>query len=238
MAMIDKNRNRWMLHLSKKPALQPLRLIAAILFIATLATLPLTSLSLTNAKYIAATGGSAAARVAKWEVDVDILNLPAKPIKISPIPYDATEAGHPLVLFFEGVTKGGEWIKKNASFPLEIINDSEVTARYKVKTLVKAPAGDGPDGKGNIDDYIFLYDLGGAYDAMYDNYDYDDITVDNDTGVITIEGAGEDGADLVIEPADNGIILAPREGSRIVDVVITPCTFTDLEFWLYIEQVN
>ena len=214
--------------------------VVRILAVLVLATLPLTCNVFTSAKYISAATGTAAARVAEWNVDVDDSKWPARKKTISPIPLNAITTGHPLVLFFEGVTSGGALIKKNASFPLELINDSEVSARYKVKTLVAAPAGDGPGGKGNIDDYILFYDLDGDYASIYDDALDPAVTgtTINAAGVITIAGAGVGGAALVIEPADNGIILAPGEGSRTVDVVIKPCTFTDLEFWLYIEQVN
>jgi len=117
----------------------PWFLLARILAVLTLATLPM-AFGVTNAKYIAQATSAASARVAKWKVLATAEDLPAPTKDGLDIPAQGDPDDHPLVLFFEGIVEGTPantnpvapvtFKRKKAKFPVELINDSEVTARF------------------------------------------------------------------------------------------------------------
>ena len=115
-------------------------LVVQCLVILTLVTLPLTFIATTNAKYTAMASSTRTGKVAKWDVSVDVKNLPATKKTITPIPADAVNAGHPLVMFFEGKTGNTGWEKKDITFPITLINDSQVSARFTPDIEVAAPS--------------------------------------------------------------------------------------------------
>lgn len=227
--MIGKIRNRWKLRSLNKTAIW---LTVRLISIVTLVSLPLVSIALTEAKYIAATTDEAGARVAIWNVGVTLTGLPAGKKNITPVSPNMTGPGHPLVLFFQGINSTGGWIKQNASFPITLRNDSEVSAKYTPDILLTAPTS--AAGIAAVKANIVFFDFGGNYKDVYDTSKPG--TTLNANGEIVVAGAGPGGTNLVL-PAMTNVILAPFE-TRIVDVVIKPCTFTDLKFFVNIEQVN
>jgi len=115
--------------------------LVRILIVLTLVSLPLVNITITNAKYTAGASAAGSGRVAKWVVRVTATGLPAPTKTIPAIPNAAngtaggTAAGHPLVLFFEGRDASSPNTqstlqKKDAKFPVQLINDSEVSARF------------------------------------------------------------------------------------------------------------
>jgi len=204
--MIGKNGKG--VRLSQKSAVW--LLLARILVILVLASLPLASNSFTVAKYIAEVTDSAGARVAIWDVAIDSDELPAtvKPIAARP-PYNsgAQTGGHPLVLFFQGKTgnpNSPASVAKEATFKMTFTNDSEVSARFIPDITVGTPTN--AAALAAVKKSIHFY-----------NAD-DDPTHTNDF-------------------AEGGLVLAPGV-SKEIDVVITSCTFTDLVIGAVVEQVN
>ncbi|MCL2300882.1 MAG: hypothetical protein FWC27_12140 [Firmicutes bacterium] len=109
--------------------------LARFVAVFTIATLPLACTAFTGARYVAAAGVNAAARVAKWDVKVECLEVFPKVKDISSLPQNGTPGDHPLVLFFEGLKKNtdpttGTKVEGPASFLMTLTNDSEVTARF------------------------------------------------------------------------------------------------------------
>jgi hypothetical protein len=74
--------------------------------------------------------------VAKWQVRLLAEDLPEKNKNGLTIPADVNPNGHPRVLFFEGIDVGADpnaavsFVRKDATFPVELINESEVSARF------------------------------------------------------------------------------------------------------------
>ena len=117
--------------------------VAGLCIILILMMMPLALNVVTNARFTTEASFDAQARVASWNVVLNIENMPANTVTIPAIPVNGTEAGHPLVLFFQGRTADthgiGAVAKSDASFPAKFINNSEVAARFVPKIEVDAP---------------------------------------------------------------------------------------------------
>ena len=79
--------------------------LACVLVFLTVATFPIASSVLTNAKYATQSSLEAGARVARWEVSLgNVEPLPLEPLTIPGLPaMGGTAPGHKLILFFEGL---------------------------------------------------------------------------------------------------------------------------------------
>jgi len=135
-------------------------MLARILAVMVVATLPLVTNAFTSAKYLAAATAGAEARVAIWDVDVDEGDLPppAKTVDLDP-PYTtgADDEGHPLVLFFKGVEGGPEaptFVSKSARFPITLINNSQVAARFKPEWKTDSGTADVEFSPGGVDGVV------------------------------------------------------------------------------------
>jgi len=110
---------------------------AGALWLVTMVTTAL--LPVTAAKYTATATVMAQGRVAAWSVRLDSDDVPVDPLVIPGIPANATEDGHPLILFFKGLEANGSPTTGDASFTVMFINDSEVAARFTPKIEVDFP---------------------------------------------------------------------------------------------------
>ena len=214
--------------------------LVRIVVVITLITLPLAISASTSARYISAGTLNARARVATWSVRFKRDGWPARKTSITittdPITGDTRAGmspnGHPLVLFFEGVPAGTaaynsagmatvSLTKKNASFPIEFTNDSEVAARFYPKIDMTAPTATAAVDivKGKIKFYDNVNDTAGVV--------YDGVTIPTAWSAI--------GTDIT--NAAHGVVLGPKT-SRTVYVVIEPCTFTGLKLGAVAVQVD
>jgi len=177
--------------------------LACILAVLTVATFPMVSNILTNAKYAAQSTLDAEARVAKWEVRLDnVTPLPLTPLTIAGLPaLGGTAAGHKLILFFEGLEgnkNNPDPVDGDASFKVKFVNDSEVSARFTPNITVATPTDST------------------ALTAVKNSITFKD----GSTNITT-----------------TGVVLAPGT-EKLVDVVITDCTFSGLNIGAFCEQVN
>ena len=105
--------------------------LAGVIALLAVVTFPLLSYVLpgANAKYVANAKADASARVAKWEVKVEGVNVPVEPTSIPAIPTDGSIPGHELVLFFQGLEKDtdptkGKPVEGDAKFIVTFKNNA------------------------------------------------------------------------------------------------------------------
>jgi len=194
--------------LRRKPAVW--LTLARILAVLVVASIPLACNAFTAAKYLAAATAEADARVAIWDVAIDSDDLPAtvKSINARPPYNDGAQSGGHPLVLFFQGKKG------SADDPTSVLKDAAFTMTFTNDSEVAARfipdiTVETPE---DDDAFAVVKSCIHFYDAV------DDASHKNDF-------------------AEEGLILAPGV-SKVIDVVIESCTFTDLKIGAIVEQAN